>query len=165
MLRAPVSAPHLLASPDITALVPLFAPYLSNQHSEVAAIAGFDALGRLHHFVECIGLHSYVPDLRSAFRSVLGTVAVTEIIMAHSHPDAPATPSRQDQLTTERLSALARLGGAALTDHLIFGTDGIHSIAENRLVMGVVPLQRRNWSGREDSNLRPLPPEDSALPG
>jgi hypothetical protein len=21
------------------------------------------------------------------------------------------------------------------------------------------------WSGREDSNLRPLPPEDSALPG
>jgi hypothetical protein len=22
-----------------------------------------------------------------------------------------------------------------------------------------------NWSGREDSNLRPLPPEDSALPG
>ena len=23
----------------------------------------------------------------------------------------------------------------------------------------------RNWSGREDSNLRPLPPEDSALPG
>ena len=24
---------------------------------------------------------------------------------------------------------------------------------------------RKNWSGREDSNLRPLPPEDSALPG
>src|SRR3546814_5122116 len=24
---------------------------------------------------------------------------------------------------------------------------------------------RRKWSGREDSNLRPLPPEDSALPG
>ena len=23
----------------------------------------------------------------------------------------------------------------------------------------------RKWSGREDSNLRPLPPEDSALPG
>ena len=22
-----------------------------------------------------------------------------------------------------------------------------------------------NWSGKEDSNLRPLPPEDSALPG
>ncbi len=26
-------------------------------------------------------------------------------------------------------------------------------------------LSKRNWSGREDSNLRPLPPEDSALPG
>jgi L-lactate dehydrogenase (cytochrome) len=25
--------------------------------------------------------------------------------------------------------------------------------------------QRASWSGREDSNLRPLPPEDSALPG
>ena len=23
----------------------------------------------------------------------------------------------------------------------------------------------KSWSGREDSNLRPLPPEDSALPG
>ena len=25
--------------------------------------------------------------------------------------------------------------------------------------------EKRKWSGREDSNLRPLPPEDSALPG
>src|SRR5436190_12419041 len=25
--------------------------------------------------------------------------------------------------------------------------------------------QKAKWSGREDSNLRPLPPEDSALPG
>ena len=24
---------------------------------------------------------------------------------------------------------------------------------------------KQTWSGREDSNLRPLPPEDSALPG
>ena len=24
---------------------------------------------------------------------------------------------------------------------------------------------QEQWSGREDSNLRPLPPEDSALPG
>jgi hypothetical protein len=25
--------------------------------------------------------------------------------------------------------------------------------------------EAKKWSGREDSNLRPLPPEDSALPG
>ena len=25
--------------------------------------------------------------------------------------------------------------------------------------------EQQMWSGREDSNLRPLPPEDSALPG
>ena len=26
-------------------------------------------------------------------------------------------------------------------------------------------VKHYNWSGREDLNLRPLPPEDSALPG
>ena len=25
--------------------------------------------------------------------------------------------------------------------------------------------RKKMWSGKEDSNLRPLPPEDSALPG
>jgi hypothetical protein len=26
-------------------------------------------------------------------------------------------------------------------------------------------IQEKNWSGREDSNFRPLPPEGSTLPG
>ena len=35
---------------------------------------------------------------------------------------------------------------------------------QNRLPEGEIALVNE-WSGREDSNLRPLPPEDSALPG
>ncbi len=30
---------------------------------------------------------------------------------------------------------------------------------------GGLSVKQEKWSGREDSNLRPLPPEDSALPG
>jgi hypothetical protein len=29
----------------------------------------------------------------------------------------------------------------------------------------MIPKLLKKWSGKEDSNLRPLPPEDSALPG
>ncbi len=43
-----------------------------------------------------------------------------------------------------------------------YAIDGYASIA---LTLAAWWLFGKNWSGREDSNLRPLPPEDSALPG
>ena len=42
--------------------------------------------------------------------------------------------------------------------------DGL-SIAHASLLRNEGVKQIPKWSGREDSNLRPLPPEDSALPG
>jgi DNA-binding MarR family transcriptional regulator len=48
-------------------------------------------------------------------------------------------------------ASLTRSGRAAFRTHVA---------ALDTLAAGI-----ENWSGREDSNLRPLPPEDSALPG
>jgi DNA repair protein RadC len=129
--RAARSAPHAMA--------PLFAAFLGDAGVEHAAIAGLDARGCLMSFAEVRGSPHRIADLTSAIRTILAPALVTEIWIAHSHPYAPAAPSLQDRLTTDRVTALARLAGAMLTDHLIFGCDGIYSFSENRLIP--VPLR------------------------
>ena len=54
-------------------------------------------------------------------------------------------------------AALTRPGRRAFTTH----------VAALRAIVAGTPHdgEQEKWSGREDSNLRPLPPEDSALPG
>lgn len=123
-------------SPDrgLAALGPLFAPYLRDQPSEIAIVAGFDCRAQLVCFVETRGSASDVDDILPAFRSVMAQLSVSEIVLAHNHPDAAALSSPRDRATTERLTALARLAGIWLADHLIFGRDGIYSMRASQLM-------------------------------
>jgi hypothetical protein len=150
----------------VAGLVPLFADYIAAGTFERAAVAGLDRHGRLRRFAEMAGTAEAVEDILPIIRSILADTAVTELVLAHNHSAAPSSPSPRDKMTTDRLAALARLAGAMLLDHLIFGDDGVFSMASGRRISGFRAFpHQKNWSGKEDSNLRPLPPEDSALPG
>lgn len=163
----PSDIPGSAAGPIIK-MLPLFAAYVGESPIERAVIAGFDRHGCLRCFAEVAGEATKVANILPAIRTILAENTVTEMIMAHNHPAASSTPSARDRLTTDRLTALARLAGAMLVDHLVFGNDGVFSLAADRRIAGsrgIDARAKRNWSGKEDSNLRPLPPEDSALPG
>lgn len=114
------------------AFVQLMLPYLLGGRLERAALAGLDTRGCLRAFADIDGEAHHLPSLLRIVRSILGETSVTGLVLAHSHPTSSCTPSAQDRLTTDRLSALARLAGATLIDHLIVGVDGIHSMAANR---------------------------------
>jgi DNA repair protein RadC len=116
--------------PPSAALLPLFADYLADHQHEHVIVAGFDSRGCLRDFREQCGDATQVEDILPLFRAILAQGAVTEIILAHSHPGASAIPSHQDRLTTQRLSALARLAGALLLDHVIIGNDGVFSLSD-----------------------------------
>ena len=117
----------------VAQLVPLFAAYvIDGGPNERAAVAGFDRHGRLCAFAEVMGNAGAIDTMLPAFRSILAQSSVTEIVMAHSHPGESSTPSPRDRQTTNRLAALARLAGAMLVDHLVFGNDGAFSIVSGQ---------------------------------
>jgi DNA repair protein RadC len=119
------------------AMLSLFTDYLANDTHERAAVAGLDFRGRLLSFAETAGSRSEIESVLPIFRSVLAERSVTDILIAHSHPFTTAVASAQDRLTTQRLSALARLAGTLLLDHFIFGTDGVYSIRQQRFMSQV----------------------------
>ena len=75
--------------------------------------------------------------------------------------------------TADDVPRLARSLIATVHGHCTFELNGTFALmgeadpAEMALqrVRQALEAEQRKWSGREDSNLRPLPPEDSALPG
>jgi DNA repair protein RadC len=133
MAEAELSAVAVRRSPEPSVargLVTLFADHLNDISRERAAIAGLNARGCLIAFQEMAGSSHIIDDMLPMIRSILAKIDVAEIVVAHSHPFSFAAASEQDRLTTNRLAALARLAGASLTDHLIFGTDGVYSLAD-----------------------------------
>jgi hypothetical protein len=123
-------------SPAVLGLVPLFAPYLEDPLRERIVIAGMDERGVLVCFASAVGGDSFIDSILPCFRSILGEHRARDIVIAHHHPKGRAIATPQDSVTTDRLTALARLGGAMLLDHLIFGEDGIYSYREKRLFPG-----------------------------
>ncbi len=49
------------------------------------------------------------------------------VVIAHSHPSAPATPSAQDDDFTRLAYVVCSINNVALIDHVIVGTDGAYS--------------------------------------
>ena len=116
------------------AVAALFACYVEDRDRERAAIAGFDARGHMKNFVDVPGCAHRVDGIVGAMRTTLAMPDVCQVIMAHSHPGSSAAPSPQDVATTRRLASLVRLAGGWLSDHLIFGDDGIYSMTAQRRV-------------------------------
>ncbi len=132
----PPHPPYTDAGPAAR-LIPLFADYVAGGTIERAAVGGFDCHGRLCSFAEIAGDAEAVANVLPAIRSVLAETLVTELVLAHNHPAAPSAPSPRDRATTQRLAALARLAGALLVDHLIFGDDGVFSMTAGYRVSAI----------------------------
>ena len=92
--------------------------------AEILLIAGFDAFDRLlcleraegDRYGRCIA-----PP--SIWRAALDAKPV-QIVMAHNHPSGIARPSDADLATTREAARFLALLGVALSDHLIFTTEG-----------------------------------------
>ena len=55
----------------------------------------------------------------------------TAVVVAHNHPSGNLTPSTDDLEVTSVLRRAGELLGIQLADHIIFSSDGYHSMAEN----------------------------------
>lgn len=53
------------------------------------------------------------------------------IVLCHNHPSGDATPSMQDDLTTEKLIEIGKIMQIRVIDHLIIGSDSYFSYYEN----------------------------------
>jgi DNA repair protein RadC len=130
--------------PPASGLIALFAETLADQRRERAVIAGFDSRGCLVGFQEIVGSGCRISNILPPFRAILAETRLAEIVIAHSHPGGPAMASDEDRLTTHRLSALARLAGILLLDHLIFGDEGIYSMSASMLMLESNRKSRRS---------------------
>ena len=53
------------------------------------------------------------------------------MILVHNHPSGQLSPSGQDDALTRKIKAAAELLDIKVLDHLIIGTDGFYSYADN----------------------------------
>jgi DNA repair protein RadC len=60
------------------------------------------------------------------------TDRATAIIVAHNHPTANLTPSKDDIIITRQLKSAGETLGIRLLDHIIFSHKGYYSFAENK---------------------------------
>lgn len=91
--------------------------------------------------------------------TLLPEMAVAAGVLTGSRVEARAIP----ELEAERRIALVwRNGHPRAEEFRLLGSTVRETVHPSEQADG---LTLRIWSGREDSNLRPLPPEDSALPG
>lgn len=67
---------------------------------------------------------------REIFKEALTSSAAT-IICLHNHPSGNCTPSKEDILLTNRLSALGKEIGVPIIDHIIVGSKKYYSFFEN----------------------------------
>ena len=65
---------------------------------------------------------------REVFRDAL-LHGASALVIAHNHPSGDATPSRDDQLLTRRLTRAGELVGVEILDHIIIGHERWESLA------------------------------------
>jgi DNA repair protein RadC len=66
---------------------------------------------------------------RDAFRPLIRGGAAA-VIFCHNHPSGDPSPSRQDLELTMRLREVGELCGIAVLDHVVVGTEGFTSLAD-----------------------------------
>ncbi len=116
------------AAATVSPYADLFAPYLDAQPLEWVLAAGLDTHGRLVAFDGRDDAVDSNAHLIACVRAILGHPRVVQVVVAHNHVAAPATPSREDLRATRRAADLCRLAHARLVDHLIFARCGAVSL-------------------------------------
>lgn len=59
------------------------------------------------------------------------------VILTHNHTSGMAIPSREDEMTTQRIATALRLVGIALNDHIIVAGDDFVSMADSGLIVRI----------------------------
>lgn len=61
-------------------------------------------------------------------------LSASYIICIHNHPSGDATPSKEDQILTNKIKEIGNLHAIPLLDHLIIGKDNYFSFYENECI-------------------------------
>lgn len=77
---------------------------------------------------------------RDVFRPLIRGGAAA-VIFCHNHPSGDPSPSRQDLDLTLRLRDVGELCGITVLDHVVVGTDGFTSLAQDYWTPGREPLR------------------------
>lgn len=112
-----------------------FAQQLRYEPREVFAAMFLDSQLRLIQFEKIFygSITQCSVHIREVMRLAMSHRAVN-LIVAHNHPDAPASPSNADRQLTRQLTQACQLLEVNLIDHVIVGQDGILSFAEEGLM-------------------------------
>ncbi len=102
---------------------------------EVFAVVFLNRANRILHteVVSSGGITGTVADTRIILKKALEEDA-TGIILCHNHPSGNLQPSRADEELTSKIHDAARLFDIRVLDHLIVGSDGYFSFADNGLL-------------------------------
>ncbi len=79
------------------------------------------------------GWNKQLIDCKPVLKKALLNNSIS-VIVAHNHPSGSLTPSNADIKTTKKLQEALGLLDIELNDHLIFSTNGFHSMKENFLL-------------------------------
>ena len=112
-----------------------FAQQLRYEPREVFAAMFLDSQLRLIQFEKIFygSITQCSVHIREIIRLAMSHRAVN-LIVAHNHPDAPASPSSADRQITRQLAQACQLLEVSLIDHVIVGQDHILSFAEEGLM-------------------------------
>ncbi len=95
---------------------------LKYQQRECLVVIILDSKNRIlaDEIISVGTIHSSIADPREIFHTVLKKNGAS-VILLHNHPSGDPMPSREDILTTERISKAGNLLGIPLNDHIILG--------------------------------------------
>lgn len=95
---------------------------LKYQQRECLVVIILDSKNRIlaDEIISVGTIHSSIADPREIFHAVLKKNGAS-VILLHNHPSGDPMPSREDILTTERISKAGNLLGIPLNDHIILG--------------------------------------------
>ncbi len=121
---------------DPQAVLRYITQQLKAERREVFAVVFLDSQLRLLAFEKLFfgTTTACSVHIREVLSRALAHRAV-QIIVAHNHPDAPANPSEADLVLTRQLAQACYLLDIQLVDHVIVGSTGSQSLAQN----GVMP--------------------------
>jgi DNA repair protein RadC len=113
----------------------VYATRLEDLPVEEFHVAVLDSQHRLERDVTVTRgiLNSSLVHPREVFREAIAERAAA-IILVHNHPSGDPTPSGDDRLVTEQLSAAGRLLDIPVHDHVIIGRGRYTSFAESGLL-------------------------------
>jgi DNA repair protein RadC len=108
-----------------------FSPSLAARREEELHGIYLDRRHRvLAHHALTRGCDGYtVVEARQVFRPAVA-VGASAVVLVHNHPSGDPTPSQADREVTRRIAAAGVSLGISLADHVIVGTDGWASMAE-----------------------------------